>query len=372
MMLSSGAGFTWLAVVLRDMGISPWALSILIEGSADPFTQYAYYATPVTVPTLLFGTEYGFTISDLMPMFNRFFWITIPGFSLSMLWVLRQDGNKVTKKTALGAVIFGLVMAAIVNLLNQTVDIMSVGILTGVAGMGIIFLFQTVGSGSLLSGSEVEKSPPMTKEQKSRLYRAIAPLVIVSILASVWGSFGKPIERILGTVMIPVVADQAVPFKVVQPCIWPTITVLIMFVFLRPSRESWSYVGKLFRDRWAVRWIATWMFAGMVFTYHWSGKVVVDGKLILPAGREDYNLLTVLAKAAVRVGLYPYIFLVPFLSLFATTLLGTELTSTTFFTPFHFIAAKALGFNRPTVFMAGHIVANIGITDIRKLMKMLH
>ena len=28
MMLSSGAGFTWLAVVLNDMGISPWALSI--------------------------------------------------------------------------------------------------------------------------------------------------------------------------------------------------------------------------------------------------------------------------------------------------------------------------------------------------------
>ena len=92
-------------------------------------------------------------------------------------------------------------------------------------------------------------------------------------------------------------------------------------------------------------------------------------RLILPAGREGYNLLTILAKAVVGAGLYPYMFLVPFLSLFATTLLGTELTSTTFFTPFHFIAAKALGFDRPTVFMAGHIVANIGITDIRKLMK---
>ena len=59
MMLSSGAGFTWLAVVLNDMGISPWAVSILIEGSADPLTQYAYYATPVVVPTLLFGEMFG-------------------------------------------------------------------------------------------------------------------------------------------------------------------------------------------------------------------------------------------------------------------------------------------------------------------------
>lgn len=209
----------------------------------------------------------------------------------------------------------------------------------------------------------------MTREQRSRLYRAIAPLVLVSVMASVWGSFGKPIERALGTIMIPVVADQAVPLKVVQPCIWPTITVLVMFTFLRPSRESWSYVGKLFKERWAIRWIATWMFAGMVFTYHWSGKVVIDGRLILPAGREGYNLLNVLARAAVGAGLHPYICLVPFMSLFATTLLGTELTSTTFFTPFPFIAAKMLGFGRPTAFMAGHIVANIGITDIRKLMK---
>ena len=66
------------------MGISPWAVSILIEGSADPLTQYAYYATPVVVPTMIFGEQFGFTIADLMPMFNRFFWVTIPGFALAM------------------------------------------------------------------------------------------------------------------------------------------------------------------------------------------------------------------------------------------------------------------------------------------------
>lgn len=369
MMLSSGAGFEWLAVVLSDMGISPWALSILIEGSADPFTQYAYYATPVTVPALLFGREYGFTVGDLMPMFNRFFWVTIPGFALGMLWVLKQDGRKVTRRTALGAVLFGLVLAAIVNILNLTVDIMAVGILVGAAGMGILFAAQRLGFvGSSSSGGEYVH-PPLEMGQRKRLIRAIAPLILVSVLASIWGSFGKSVENALGTVMIPIVADQTVPFKVAQPCIWPAITVLIMFTFLRPSRESMRFVGKLFRERWILRWVATWMFAGMVFAYHWSGKTVVDGRLVLLPGQEHLNLLTVLAEAAVGAGLNPYICLVPFMSMFATTLLGTELTSTTFFTPFHFIAARALNFPRPTVFMTGHIVANIGITDIRKLMK---
>jgi hypothetical protein len=97
--------------------------------------------------------------------------------------------------------------------------------------------------------------------------------------------------------------------------------------------------------------------------------VIQDGQLLLPPGDEHLNLLTQLANTAVSFGLHPYIVMVPFMSMFATTLLGTELTSTTFFTPFHFIAAKALGYAKPTAFMAGHIVANIGITDIRKLMK---
>jgi len=69
------------------------------------------------------------------------------------------------------------------------------------------------------------------------------------------------------------------------------------------------------------------------------------------------------------VGLHPYMVIIPFMSMFATRLLGTKFTSTTFFMPFHFIAAKTLGFARATVFMVGYIVANIGITDIRKLMK---
>jgi hypothetical protein len=369
MMLSSGAGFEWLSVVLKDMGISPWALSILIEGFVDPLNQYAYYATPVTVPTLLFGEELGFTLSDLMPMFNRFFWITVPGFSLGMLWVLKQDGHEVTRKTALGAIIYGLSLAAIVNFLNLTVDIMAVGILAGSAGIGLLFLAQKIGLVGSHSSSEARESPPMSSEQKRRLYLAVAPIIIVSVLASVWGSFGTPIETAIGTFMIPIVADQSVPFKIVQPCVWPAITVFIMFTFLRPSRESLSYVGKLFKERWAMRWVATWMFAGMVFTYNWSGKVIIDGKLVIPPGGEAYNLLSILARAAVGAGLHPYMCMVPFISLFATTLLGTELTSTTFFTPFHFIAAKILGFSQPTVFLAGHIVANISITDIRKLMK---
>jgi L-lactate permease len=367
-MLSSGAGFTWLAVVLNDMGISPWAVTILIEGSADPLTQYAYYATPVTVPTLLFGEEYGFTIEDLMPMFNRFFWFTIPSFALAMLWVLKKDGHHVTKRNAIGAVIYGLSLAAIVNVLNYLVDVTAVGIIAGGIGMGLLYSAQRFG---LLgkSNDSGEKMPEMTNEQRSRFYKAVAPLVIVSILASIWGSFGKPIESALGVIQIPVVADQSVPFKVMQPLVWPAVTVLIMFTWLKPSKESWAYVGRMMRERWLINQIATMMFAGMVFTYFWSGKTIIDGHLVLLPGNEHLNLLNILANATVGGGLLPYMILVPFMSMFATTLLGTELTSTTFFTPFHFIAAKILGFTKPTVFMVGHIVANIGITDIRKLMK---
>jgi L-lactate permease len=368
MMLSSGAGFTWLAVVLNDMGISPWAVSILIEGSADPLTQYAYYATPVVVPTLLYGEEFGFTLQDLMPMFNRFFWITIPGFALAMLWVLKEDGHKVTKRDITIVLAYGLVLAGIVNILNLTVDIMAVGILAGALGMGILYLTQKIG---LFSSSEdlSENYTPMTDEQSKRTKKAIAPLIIVSVLAGLWGSFGKPIENALGVIRIPVIADQAVPFKVIQPAIWPLVTILIMFSFLKPSRESQNYVMKLLKERWVIQQIANWMFAGMVFTYFWSGKVIIDGALILPPENTNLNLLNNLANTATSFGLHPYIVMVPFMSMFATTLLGTELTSTTFFTPFHFIASKALGWTKPTAFMAGHIVANIGITDIRKLMK---
>ena len=142
-----------------------------------------------------------------------------------------------------------------------------------------------------------------------------------------------------------------------------------MFTFLRPTKDSVKYVTKLLKERWILQQVANWVFAGMVFTYFWSGKVIVDGALILPPSNEHLNLMSVLANSAVNFGLHPYIVMVPFMSLFATTLLGTKLTSTTFFTPFHFIAAKALGFARPTVFIVGYIVANIGITDIRKLMK---
>ena len=151
MMLSSGAGFTWLAVVLNDMGISPWAVSILIEGSADPLTQYAYYATPVVVPTLLYGEMFGFTLADLMPMFNRFFWVTIPGFALAMLWVLKEDGHKVSRRDATIVVVYGLLLAGVVNILNLTVDIMAVGILAGAAGMAMLYGAQKIG---LFSTSE--------------------------------------------------------------------------------------------------------------------------------------------------------------------------------------------------------------------------
>ncbi|MCW4048914.1 MAG: hypothetical protein NWE89_04175 [Candidatus Bathyarchaeota archaeon] len=368
MMLSSGAGFTWLAVVLNDMGISPWAVSILIEGSADPLTQYAYYATPVVVPTLLYGDQFGFTLAELMPMFNRFFWVTIPGFALAMLWVLKEDGHRVTKRDAAVVTVYGLVLAGIVNILNLTVDIMSVGIIAGAAGMGILYAAQKIGVFG--NSDEVETNhPPLNPEEKSRINKAIAPLVIVSVLAGLWGAFGKPIEQVLGTVSIHVIADQSVPFKVMQPAIWPFATILIMFTFLKPTRESVNYTVDLIRKRWVIQQIANWMFAGMVFAYFWSGKVIIDGQLVLPAGSEHLNLMNQLANTAVSLGLHPYFVMVPFMSMFATTLLGTELTSTTFFTPFHFIAAKALGFSKPTAFMVGHIVANIGITDIRKLMK---
>jgi hypothetical protein len=285
-----------------------------------------------------------------------------------MLWVLKKDGHHVTKRNAIGAVIYGLSLAAIVNVLNYLVDVTAVGIIAGGIGMGLLYSAQRFG---LLgkSNDSGEKMPEMTNEQRSRFYKAVAPLVIVSILASIWGSFGKPIESALGVIQIPVVADQSVPFKVMQPLVWPAVTVLIMFTWLKPSKESWAYVGRMMRERWLINQIATMMFAGMVFTYFWSGKTIIDGHLVLLPGNEHLNLLNILANATVGGGLLPYMILVPFMSMFATTLLGTELTSTTFFTPFHFIAAKILGFTKPTVFMVGHIVANIGITDIRKLMK---
>ena len=368
MMLSSGAGFTWLAVVLNDMGISPWAVSILIEGSADPLTQYAYYATPVVVPTLLYGEQFGFTLADLMPMFNRFFWVTIPGFALAMLWVLKEDGHKVSRRDAAIVFVYGLILAGVVNILNLTVDIMAVGILAGAIGMALLYGAQRIG---LFSASEdlSEQYEPMTGEQDSRFKRAIAPLVIVSVLAGLWGSFGKPIENALGVIRIPIIADQSVPFKVMQPAVWPLVTILIMFTFLKISKESHSYTMNLIKDRWIITQVANWMFAGMVFSYFWSGKVIVDGVLTLPPENAHLNLMNSLATFATSWGLHPYIVMVPFMSMFATTLLGSELTSTTFFTPFHFAASKALGWAKPTAFMVGHVVANIGITDIRKLMK---
>jgi len=173
----------------------------------------------------------------------------------------------------------------------------------------------------------------------------------------------------MGVIRIPVIADQAVPFKVMQPAIWPLVTILIMFTFLKPSKESHSYTMNLIKSRWVITQIANWMFAGMVFTYFWSGKVIVDGALILPPENTHLNLMQSLASFATGLGLTPYIVMVPFMSMFATTLLGSELTSTTFFTPFHFAASKLLGFTQPAALMVGHVVANIGITDIRKLMK---
>ena len=287
MMLSSGAGFTWLAVVLNDMGISPWAVTILIEGSADPLTQYAYYATPVVVPTLLYGEQFGFTLADLMPMFNRFFWVTIPGFALAMLWVLKEDGHKVSHRDMTIVVVYGLILAGVVNILNLTVDIMAVGILAGAIGMTLLYGAQKLGARA-----------PMTEEQDSRFKRAIAPLVIASVLAGLWGSFGKSIENALGMIRIPIIADQTVPFKVVQPAVWPLVTILIMFTFLKISKESHGYTMKLIKDRWIITQVANWMFAGMVFTYFWSGKVIVDGALILPPENAHLNLMNSLATFA--------------------------------------------------------------------------
>jgi hypothetical protein len=142
-----------------------------------------------------------------------------------------------------------------------------------------------------------------------------------------------------------------------------------MFTFLKISKESHSYTMNLIKDRWIITQVANWMFAGMVFTYFWSGKVIVDGVLTLSPENAHLNLMNSLATFATSWGLHPYMVMVPFMSMFATTLLGSELTSTTFFTPFHFAASKALGWAKPTAFMVGHVVANIGITDIRKLMK---
>ena len=109
--------------------------------------------------------------------------------------------------------IYGLTLAGVVNILNLTVDIMAVGILAGAVGMGILYGIQKLG---LFSASEdlSAQYEDMTPEQDGRFKKAVASLVIVSVLAGLWCSFGKPIENALGRFYVHVIADQAVPFKV--------------------------------------------------------------------------------------------------------------------------------------------------------------
>lgn len=371
LMLSAGAGIDWIAIVLNQMGIGTWAIPILIDGSCDAFSHFAYLSTPITVPTAVYGSTFGFTEADLAGLIGRFAWAVIPLFGLAILVVLRRDGKVVTWGHAAAVLVYCVSLAAAVNFFLSTVNIMGVGVLVGIYAVAIMLLVNVVGSrlGYLKPDDSLE---PMTPEERGRLIRALSPIVIVSVLTSVvslpW--FSSVLERY--NFNMPLIADQVIPVQVFQPFVWVMISILLSFLILRPTREKLEQTWGLLVKRLVPFVIATWICSGMVFTYNWSGMVVNEAnKLVLPAGKESLNLIHALAIATSNVGPTLYVALVPFMAVFGCMLFGHELTSTLFFTRFHFIAARSLGITRPLVLVAGHMVANLGIVDVRKMMRSL-
>jgi len=373
LMLSAGAGIDWIAMVLSSYGINAWAVPILVDGSCDAFSQFAYLSTPITVPVQVFGKTFGFTEGDLAGILGRFMWFTVPIFTLAILWTLKRDGLKVNAQHAASVAVYGVILAAVANLLLSTISIMGVGVILGLFAVAFLLLVNIVGSrmGVFKSEDNAELSP-MTGEQKKQLLRALAPILIVSTITSMvslpW------IAQVLDPIVIniPIIADQVIPFQIFQPYVWSLISIVFSLIIIKPTRKTISESASLLKKRLIPYLIASWVCSGMVFTYNWSGMVInIQNKLVLPPERADLNLINALANAASSAGPTLYIALVPFLAIFGCMLFGSELTSTLFFVRFHFIAAKNLGIMKPLILIGGHIISNLGIVDVRKMARSL-
>lgn len=370
LMLSAGAGIDWIAIVLHQMGIGTWAIPILIDGSCDAFSHFAYLSTPITVPTAVYGATYGFTERDLAGLIGRFSWAVVPIFGLAILLVLRKDGKQISWKHIVAVLSYCVSLAAAVNFFLWRVNIMGVGVLVGIYAVTVMTLVNIVGS-RLGYLKREEELAPLTLEERKGLMKAISPIVIVSLITSVvslpW--FSHILERY--TYRVPLIADQFIPVEVFQPFVWVMISIILTFFIIPPTREKLSETWNLLVKRLIPFVVATWICAGMVFTYNWSGMVIESNKLILPSGLEHLNLIHALAIAVSGAGPTLYVALVPFMAVFGCMLFGHELTSTLFFTRFHFIAANALDITKPLVLVVGHMVSNLGIVDVRKMMRSL-
>jgi L-lactate permease len=373
LMLSAGAGIDWIAVVLDSFGIGAWAVPILVDGSCDAFSQFAYLATPITVPVAVYGKQFGFTEADLASLLGRFMWFTIPMFTLAILWVLKRDGVKVNRVHAVAVASYGLILAAVANFLLGSMSIMGVGVMLGVFAVLFLLVVNVVGARmGYFKPEEGADTTPMTGEEKSKLIRSISPLIIVSVITSVVSL--PPIAKIIDpiAISIPIIADQSIPFQVFQPYVWCMVSILLSFLIIKPTKETIAETNKLLVARFVPFLLALVTCGGIVFTYNWSGMVVnAQNKLVLPPERVDLNLINSLANAASQAGPTFYVVLVPFLAIFGCMIFGSELSSTLFFTKFHFVAAKTLGIAKPLVLVAGHIISNLGIVDVRKMARSL-
>ena len=373
LMLSAGAGIDWIAVVLSSYGVSAWAVPILVDGSCDAFSQFAYLSTPITVPVQVYGKMFGFTESDLSGIIGRFMWFTVPIFTLAILWTLKRDGIQVKAKHAISVVIYGVVLAAIANLLLSTMSIMGVGVILGVFCVALLLLVNMIGSRiGWLNPEEGTIRKPMTGEEKLQLLRALTPIIIVSTLTSVvslpW--IAKILDPI--AVNIPIIADQFMPFQIFQPYVWCLISILLSFLIITPTRETIKRSAGLLKKRLIPYLFASWVCSGMVFTYNWSGMIINENNmLVLLPERANLNLINALANAASTAGPNLYMALVPFMAIFGCMLFGSELTSTLFFVRFHFIVASTLQIVRPLRLIGGHIISNLGIVDVRKMARSL-
>lgn len=373
LMLSAGAGIDWIAVVLSSYGVNAWAVPILVDGSCDAFSQFAYLSTPITVPVQVYSKTFSFTEADLASTLGRFMWFTVPIFTLAILWTLKRDGFEVTVKHAISVVIYGIILAGVSNYLLSTMSIMGVGVMVGLFGVIFLLLVNVIGSKlGLINHEEGVINKPTNRTEKILLLRAITPIIIVSTLTSVvslpW--IAKVLDPI--AINIPIIADQSIIFQVFQPYVWCLVSILLSMFIIKPTKKTITESISLLRKRLVPYLIASWVCSGMVFTYNWSGMVINEqNKLILLPGSEGLNLINSLANAASNAGSTTYIILVPFMAIFGCMLFGSELTSTLFFVRFHYIAAKTLHIMKPLSLIAGHIISNLGIVDVRKMARSL-
>ena len=107
LIIAAGVTYTFLPIILYELGFSAWTCPALIGMCSDPLSQFAFLSIPITVPADIFGMEYGFTAQDLAPMLGPFFFVTLPGYALGALWMLRMDGVKILRRHVLLALAYG-------------------------------------------------------------------------------------------------------------------------------------------------------------------------------------------------------------------------------------------------------------------------